>query len=185
MPTYNCASYNCDDALGSHVLNDCGVGTMGGYKNCILLECVNEITDPSDATEVQDAIDAGEAHLIKDVKLSIPAASPVKVDSQVANAPQIVTKYEFAGTMVDGNVNTSNRTFYNNLLDGRSFGGIILHNADEGKVYWFDAEVRFEGSLIMPDNDGESERFETTFNYKTSPQNVVPGIYTEPAGIFD
>ncbi len=184
MPTYNCTSYNCDDDLGSHTLNDCGDVTRGGYPNVILLECDNDITDPSDATEVQAAIDDGTAHLVKNVKLAIPVGSPIKVDSQVANAPQLIVKYEYAGTMIDQNVSSANVTFYNNLLDGRSFGGIILHNAEEGKVYWHDAEVRFEGGLVMPDNDGEVERFETTFSFKKLPSATVPTIYTEPAGIF-
>ena len=184
MP-YNCLSYNCDDDLGSHVINDCNTYTKGGYPNCILLECDHSITDPSDATQVQAAIDAQEARLVKNVKIAIPAGSPVKIDSPIPNEPQIVVRYDFAGTMVDTNVSSDNVTFYNNLLDGRTLGGIIVHNQKEGIVYHVDAAVKFEGSPVLPDNDGEFERFETTFTFFKEPSEVAHTLYTEPAGIFD
>lgn len=182
--SYNCINYNCDDDLGSHTLNDCGAHVFGGYPNVIILECVHSITDPSNATQVQDAIDAGEAHLVKNVSVELPVGSATKVDSVIANEPQIVTRYEFSGTLRDPNVSSANVTFYNNLTDGRTMGGIIFHNEREGKVYWHDAAVRFEGSIIMPINDQAPEIFETVFTFKKNLGSVNPAIYTEPAGIF-
>lgn len=183
--SYPCNNYDCEDALGTHAPNPCQTSTRGGYPNFILLECNSSITDPSNAVQVQAAIDAGEAHVFKNVKLALPAPSPIKVDAMIANAPEKTVQYEFTGTLVDPNVNSTNITLYNQVLDGRSFGGIILHNRDEEKVYMHTAETRFEGGLVMPDNDGDIERFETSFIFRKDPDEVIPTQFAEPAGIFD
>lgn len=180
----DCYQYNCDDALGTHLLNDCNSTTRGGYRNVIFLECGHSITDPSDGASILAAIAAGEAHVIKNVKLGLPAPSPTQLDSYIANAPQIVASYEHGGTMMDQNVNDTNCVFYNNLYDGRSFGGIILHNADEGQVYWYDKETRFTGGLVHPDSKSEVERFESAFTFSSKTGSSVCRIYTEPAGVF-
>jgi hypothetical protein len=180
----SCTSYNCDDDLGNHTLNDCGAIVRGGYKNLILLECGHSITDPSDGEEVLAAIAAGEAHLVKNIKGAIPLGSPTKTPSMVAGDPDIIGKYDFAGTWMDQNVNSSNVTFYNQVLDGRTFGGVIFHNAEEGKVYWHEAPTRCEGGLVMPDGPQEQERYETTFAFSKDPGQQVPLIYTQPAGVF-
>lgn len=185
MPTYNCNNYNCDDNLGTHTPNDCNDISLGGYADLLLLECDHAITDPGNATQVETALADDTAHLILNVKSSLPAPSAIKQSSLVANQPDIVTGYELSGTLVDGSVSSANSTFYNNVGGGRSFGGLIFHNKEEGKVYWHNAAVRFEGGLVMPENDSEAERYEYSFNLKKDPNDANPTISVEPAGIFD
>jgi hypothetical protein len=180
----SCTIYNCDDELGTHTQNDCGSIVRGGYQDLILLSCGHSITDPSDEVEVAAAIAANEATLIRGIKGAIPIGSPVKVTSMKANEPDIIVKYDFSGTWMDQNVNTSNVTFYNQVLDGRTFGGVIFHNADEGLVYMHSADTRCEGGLVMPDGNQEQERYEVTFIFSKDPDDVIPLIAPEPPGIF-
>lgn len=181
----DCYSYNCDDALGSHTINDCNSSTKGGYPNILLVACGTTLTDPSDEVEVQAAIDAGTAFPIKNVKAALPAPTATTVDSMIANEPPVVASYEFAGTLMDQNVNSPNLTFYNNMYDGRTFGAIYLHNKNEGIMYGWTEVITFQGGMVLPDSKSELERFESTFNFSALPGENAPTRYTEPAGIFD
>lgn len=185
MPTYNCNDYNCDEDIGTHTPIDCNDFSRGGYPNCIILACGHAITDPGNATQVQTALDSDLAWLVQNVTLELPAPSAVKVDSPIANEPQLVTGYEYSGTLTDGNVSSANCTFYNNVGSGKAFGGIIFHNKQEGKVYWHNDSVRFEGGLVLPRTDAEIEMYTYTFNFKKDADASNPTIATEPAGIFD
>ena len=65
----NCYSYNCDDPLGNHLLNDCGNEKQGGIKDIIILECNHQLTDPSSQAQVEDEINAGRATKIQNLKI--------------------------------------------------------------------------------------------------------------------
>ncbi len=181
----NCVNYNCEDQLGDHLLNDCGEELQGGIESVIFLECDNQLTDPSDAVEVQAELDAGRATLVKNVKLSLDAPTPVKIASNVACAPDKIVRYDRTGSYVDGNVNDNNVDFYNEVFSGRSFGGLILHECETDKVTWIDEEIIVEGGRIIPDNNGEFQTFTGVFNFQTKPDQVDGNIFNEPAGIFD
>lgn len=181
----NCYQYNCASQLGDHTLNDCEEEVPGGFRNVILLECNHELTDASNGTAVQAEIDAGRATLIKNVKVSIPAASPVTVPSNIANTPDKVVKYQYEITYMDGNINPQNMTFYNEAFSGRQFGGLIVHQADEGVVHFFNKDFRMQGSLVAPDNDGENQRYEGTIRMEAKNDAVNPVYSTEPPGVFD
>lgn len=178
----NCINYDCDDALGLHLLNDCGEEVQGGVKHMIILECNHTITDPSNATEVQDNLDALTATIVKNVKIGVPAASPIMVASNVACSTDKLVSYDRTLSIVDGNVNDNNVDFYNNLLNGQSKGGIIIYECGSGKVTWIDDEVKFTGSRIIPESDNEFQRFEITSMWRNK---YEPNIYEAPAGIFD
>lgn len=180
----SCYTYNCADQLGDHTLNDCEAELQGGFKNIIILECGHQVTDASDGTEINAEIAAGRATLIKNVKVGVPAASATKIASNIANTPDKTVKYTTELTLMDGNVNASNMTFYNTLASGTSFGGLIIHNADEGIVLWYNETTRGEGSLISPDNNGEFMRYEFRLTFDSQNNEVMPTYATEPSGVF-
>ena len=182
---YNCNLYNCSDAVGDHLLNDCEEGVVGGIRNVIFLECNHELTDASNSAAVQAEIDAGRATLIKNVKVGSPSSSPVSVASNIANTRDKVVKYQTDMTYMDGNVNADNMTFYNTVFSGRPFGGLILHQQDEGIVLFYNKDFRVNGSLVVPDNDGEYMRYEGTILMESKNNQVNPVYSTEPSGIFD
>ena len=179
----NCIDYNCSDPLGLHLLNDCGDELQGGVKHAIILECDTTLTDPSNGTEVLAEIAAGRATLVKNVKIGMPAASPIKISSNVACSTDKLVTYDRTLTWVDGNVNDNNITeFYNNLLAGQSKGGLIIYECGADQVTWIDDEVRFTGSRIIPDSDNEFQRFEATVEWRNKLDSM---IYTTPTGVFD
>lgn len=178
----NCINYECDEALGTHLLNACGEEIQGGVKNCIVLECGHTVTDPSNATEIQDNIDNGKATLIKNVKISLPAPSPIMAASNVACSTDKLVTYDRSLSLMDGNVNDVNIDFYNRLLSGQSKGGIIIHECAADKVTWIDDEIKFVGGRIIPDNDNEFQRFEITGNWRNK---YEAQIYDVPPGIFN
>jgi hypothetical protein len=177
----NCYNYNCDDPLGDHLLNDCGNEKQGGIKDAIILECNHQLTDPSNATQIETEIAAGRATLVLNLKIGIDAPSPVEVEPQVAcSTPKVVT-YDRTASWVDGNVNGTNIDFYNNLTGGQAKGGVILHECGADEVTWIDDEVRWVGGRVVPNNDNEFQRFEATVKWRSKTDS---GIYATPAGIF-
>jgi len=179
----NCINYNCDE-LGSHTINDeCGDEILGGIKHVVLLDCGHSVVDPSDAAEINAALAANEAVLIRNVKLSVDAGSPVEIDPPVACSPAKVITYERQGTFIDGNVNNANVTFYNGVFGGRSLGGMILFecgNEANETITFIDSEIRMQGDRLIPDSNTDFQRFEGTFKWRSK---NMPAIYAAPVGV--
>lgn len=183
----NCINYDCQDVLGDHQPNDCGELLLGGVSSIILLECNTQLTDPSSTVEVAAEIAAGRATQIDNVKVSIEAASPVTIDPPVScSTPQLVT-YDRSGTLIDGNVSDNNISVYNQVFAGRKFGGMLLYLCGTSEstlgaqVLWIDAQVTLTGSLIVPPNNNDMNRFEGKFNWRSIGD---PQMYDAPANIF-
>ena len=177
----DCISYDCTDDLGNHLLNTCGVESLGGLKDIIILECNHTLTDPSDGTEVLAEIAAGTATLIKNVKIGVPAASPIKSAALIACSSDTVRNYDRTLNWVDGNMNENNIQLYNNLLGGQVKGGAILHGCGTDEVTWINSPISFEGSRVIPDTDDDAQHFAITGMWK----EVTEGsIYSTPVGVF-
>ena len=182
MPS--CYNY-CGDTLGTHAQINCDTDLLsGGVQNVIILGCDHQLTDPSNGTAVQAEIDAGRAWKISQVRAELGEPAPIKQDRMVANRPQLVTGYDRTGTLMDENVSQNNIDFYNVLLSGGDYGGLILHLEDEGKVFWIDQVINFDGALVIPPDNTAIAHFNANFFYKTNAGGASPDIYDEPAGIF-
>jgi hypothetical protein len=182
-----CNAY-CAEQLPAHTLNDCDYERTGAGDAVIVLECGHGITDPSNATEVQDAINAGKATVINGVRAFYDRASATLVDSNIPNRPQKVSRYERTGTLRDANVNEPNIAFYNLLATGRTFGGLIVKesgNDDDQKVRFINEVVTFNGSDNLPESDTEFQNFEVQFLWRTRNNNVNPEMFDVPVGIFN
>lgn len=183
----NCIDYNCLDALGDQVLNACGEELLGGSSSIILLECSSQLTDPSNGTQIAAEIAAGRATIIKNVKVGYGKPSPVEIDSNISGGTSVLVTYDRSGTLIDGNVNSNNVTFYNNLFAGRTFAGMILYlvgtaeAASGAKVEWLNSQITFTGGKVLPDNNKEFQRFEGDFKWRKKTGNQ---IYPCPVGIF-
>lgn len=179
-----CYTYNCQNVLGDHTLNDCENEVPSGFVNLILLNCDHQLTDASNGTLVNAEITAGRATLIRNIKAGVPAASANTVASNIANAPDKVARYALEVSVMDGNINDANMTFYNTLFSGTSFGGLILHNEEESVVLFYNNELRGQGSLVAPDNNGEFMRYEYTLSMNLRKDAVLPEYSDEPSGVF-
>ena len=180
----NCINYNCED-LQPHTINpDCGEALLGGLSDGVIFDCDHQVTDFTNGTQVLAEIAASRAWLVQNIKVGIPAPSPVEIDSLKACGVQTLVTYNRTATWTDGNVNNFNTVdFYGPLLSGRTIGAIILKECgnSDSKVTLIDSEINFRGGKIIPDNNNELQRYEITLGWKskTDPESI-----NEPVGVF-
>lgn len=181
-----CVNYCTSDPLGDYEIIECAQDPVGGLSAALFLECGHSITDPSDETQITNAITAGEAKLISRCAFSIDAASPVTVESLVpCETPSLVT-YDRKGVYKNPNVTPDNIALHDQIFDGRKFGGLILFECatlEDATQYvtWINSPVKFTGSRIVPEKNTEFQRFEgeCVWRSKTNPTRHVA-----PSGIF-
>jgi hypothetical protein len=176
----NCIDYNCSD-LEDHLLNDCGEELPGGSNQMVILDCDHTVTDPTNGTTINADISAGRAILVRNVKIGMPAPSPVTVPSNIANQTDKLVNYDRSLTLIDGNINAQNILFYRALLQGRTIGGIIFYEVDANQVTWIDAAIKATGGRVFPDSNIEFQRVETTFTWRKLDE---PQVYSTPTGVF-
>lgn len=182
----NCVSYECNDPIGTHTPNDCGVELLAGGSGIILLECNSQLTDPSSAAQINAEIAAGRAVKIDDVKIGINDPSPVQIEANKIGAAQTLVTYDRSGSILDGNVNINNNEMYSKLFSGRTFGGAIIYlkgteDSTQALVYFIDAPITFTGGLAIKNNNDENMRFSGTFNWRS---RSMPELVNAPVGIF-
>lgn len=183
-----CLDYCLDDPMSEYEVISCPGFSNGGIPALIILECGHGITDPSNATQVQAALDAGLAHLVEgeDVSLSINDPSPVTRDtSSPCNTTPKLTTYDRTGDYLNDNISTINDTFHNKLFDGRRFGGLIglkcSGEDDEEKVIFINATITFRGGVNVGAklNDGSRYKGQLVWQSINSPttHDAPPGIF--------
>jgi len=178
-----CIDYNCSD-LADHLMNDCAEELTGGQDQAILLDCDHTITDFSNGTQINAAITAGTAVLVKNIKVGLDLPSAIELDSNIANRSPKLVNYDRTGTWIDGNVNNNNvNTFYPSWLQGRTLGGMIIYeNGNDTKaVTVIDAPIQATGGRIIPADNNEFQRFEVAFKWKSK---TDPKRYSAPTGVF-
>lgn len=179
----NCIDYNCTD-LEDHLMNDCAEELGGGQDQAVLLDCDHAITDFSNGTQINNAITAGTAILLKNVKIGLDLPSPIEIDSNIANRTQKLVNYDRTGTLIDGNINHHNvNTFYPSWLSGRALGGMIIYeNGNDTKaVTVIDSPIQATGGRILPPDNNEFQRFEVAFKWR---KKTDPKRYDAPTGVF-
>jgi len=176
----NCINYNCTE-LGTHTQNNCNATKLGGIPAIIILGCDHTITDPSDGTAINAEIAAGRAWLVERIKVGVNAASAVTEESSVSGVFETLLTYDREATLVDNQVNDTNRQFYDSLFNGQEFGGIITYEKYASQVSWYDAAIVFQGSRPVPNENNASSKFEGVFKWRSMEDG---SIYTVPTGVF-
>jgi hypothetical protein len=176
-----CVSY-CDEALQSHNTVDCNVYALGGSPAMIVGACGTTLTDPSDEAEIQALIDAGTATLIEDVRLALPAGSPVTVDSPIGCGSPIRINEDRTMTIFDANVTDENVDFFDDL-NNRKLAWVLLYLCDSGKVVYINPPQGITSSVqfIIPEQNNELQRFEGVLSWR---DKSIPKQYPAPNGIF-
>ncbi len=183
----NCINYECTDELPDHSTNECGRGLLAGISAMILLECNTNLTDPSDAADVQNEISNGRAKLVTGIKVGFDQPSPKEIESFLVGGTANLSTYDRSGTIKDGNVNGNNNTFYQSLFSGRTFGGAIFYikGSEQGnqgaKIFFVDAAITFTGGLPVKDNNDENMVFNGVFKWI---KLEAPDLLPAPPGIF-
>lgn len=176
----NCIDYNCSD-LEDHLLNDCGNELPGGSPQMVILDCDHTVTDPTNGTTINANISAGRAILVRNVKISMAAPSPVTVPSNIANETDKVVNYDRSLTVIDGNINAQNILFARAMFQGRTVGGIIFYEPGANQVTWIDAAIKATGGRVFPDSNTEFQRIESTYTWRKLDE---PQVYSVPVGVF-
>lgn len=178
-----CVDYLCND-LETHLLNDCSEELLGGQDQAVIYKCAANITDPSDGAQILAAIAAGDAVLVKNIKVGIDAPSPIEIDSNIALRTAKVANYDRTATWMDGNINNQNvNTFYPSWWNGTPIGGAIIYeNGNSTKaVTWINSPIQGIGGRILPPDNNEFQRFEGTLKWKNL---TDPTRHAAPAGVF-
>lgn len=173
----------CTNALGDYVNPDCEEIYGGGIRSIIIFQGVLP-EDPSNAQDIQDLLDSGDAKLLTGLKVGINEASPVTNPSVRSCSPEVVTTYEREATIMDGNAIAGNVEFYNTLNASTGFeaAGVLLWHCDVDRVQFIDKPTNFTGSFIVPnDNNAEPQHFSFIAKWKSKGDAL---LYDSPAGIF-
>jgi len=181
-----CINYNCVDDLENQVLNDCGEKVEGGIPEMVIFDCGAEPTDPTDVTEINAIIAAGNAVHIKQIKGGIAKGSAVKPDTMVSGQSPSVSVYEFVGAFLDGNVNINSAAFYRsiNSANGRTNGAILAATTGDPSIAYYinpPKGIKFEGTGVIPNDTDGFTHYDMEFHYKAK-----EGFYviTAPVGLF-
>ena len=173
-----------EDELSDHDLVLCDIPTKGGGDAMIVLPCNHSVTDPSDEAQVTAALADG-AKLVSNVKVGISEATAQTQETIRACATSYPSAYDGTVTYEDGNITDNNvNSFYPELFSGRPFGGVIIYECATGKVKFIDKEIRFTGSVILPNTSTEIQMATGTGSYRYTPGEVVPMQADAPPGIF-
>lgn len=167
-----------------HIELGCNEFRKGGISALAILKCDHSITDFTSASQWQDAIDAGEVKIIKQIKATIGEASPVNGENPVpCGSETILDLLDQTITWKDFNVHSLNDDFYQQL------------NLAKRSVAWFyceEDEIRVVDTCnvtfaALPPSSPESNREKQFYNVTgawTSSPDEFPVLYTAPTGIF-
>lgn len=148
----------------------------------IIGSCGTELADPSSQSEVQALLDAGTAKLIEDVRVALPAGSPVTVDSPIGCGTPIRINNDRTLTIFDANVTDETVEFYDDL-NNRKIAWVLLYLCDSGKVLYIDPPqgITTTADVIIPEQNNELQRVEATMSWR---DKSLPTQSDAPTGIF-
>lgn len=119
-------------------------------------------SNPSNPTEVQSLIDAGEAMYVPKVMATINAPEPVEVQRKQACAPVTVSTYNRTLTIHDDDVSAVNVEAWNsiNASSGRQLTGILAHECAAHRATFIANTIALIGGRETDENDdGELQFF--------------------------
>lgn len=179
-------AYNCD-TLPSYnsTLAGCTLTRSGGSSNVVFLGCDHGITDFTDGTQINDAIDAGNAWLVQNVKIGHAKGSPNTVDPVTSCGTQRVLNNTYTFTLFDAKVNEENADFWNTVTAGYIFEGAIFSvcttTGQTDIALVTESQVSVSGSLVNPDVKTDNIRFELDGTWTGDGLAVVAA----PTGVWD
>lgn len=183
MPMANCPSYDCGQEFPTYTISGCSTKYKGGANAAVFIRCGSSVSDPSDGTEIQNLIDAGNAVVVNNLKVNWDAPSAVTTPSYVGCVPDTLATQDWSITVIDRNVTAEASDFYGSLIRdfGGELGGIIIRDCGSNRVHYVDEALTVAGGPVMPDQDTDIQRYELTLTYRSEDFPVIASV---PAGIF-
>lgn len=182
---YNCTDYCNTDPIGTPEVIGCGNDPVGGMSAAIFLACNHQISDPSNATQINAALANETAWLFKRCSVEIGEPSPVEQDSLIpCETSQLVT-YDREFTYTNPNVSQANIDVHNRLFSGRTLGGALLlecgsDDDDDQYVTWIDSALKLTGGRVVPGKNTEFQRFSGKGKWRGKKD---PQRYPAPVGV--
>lgn len=179
--------YGCSN-LPDHELVVCGNYLRGGISAIGILEedgmtTTGQFLTPADyssSAAYTNAINAGNLKIIKNIRGTVPDASPVDVDNPVGCGPQsLLAGFDFTATWMDANTTDGAITFYNAL--NKRVTALILYLCGSGEVMVITQPVNYVCLPVnVPASNKELQMFNCTARASLGPDQL-PMKYTAPA----
>lgn len=180
---------NCNEVELTHDAEDlvCLGVRPAGASQIVIYWCLDNITDITDGTQTTDAITAGEAIKITDIRFGNDAPTPTNGPKPTSCGSPRVLYNSFPLNLTDYSYNATNAALYEALGNGRAVAAVLAWDcntnpnfSDTSRYYVpSSGDITWSGGLVDPDDDDEAARFELTATYKGSVD-----IITTPTGVF-
>lgn len=179
--------YGCS-ALPNHELVLCGAYNRGGISAIGILEedafgtgaTFATAADWSNGAKYATAIAANDLKIIKNIRGTVPDASPVDVDNPVGCGPQsLLAGFDFTATWMDANTTDGTIDFYNAL--NKRVTGLILYLCGSNEVMVITLPVNYVCLPVnVPASNKELQMFNCTARASLGPDQL-PQKYPAPS----
>ena len=179
--------YGCT-ALPDHELVLCGAYNRGGISAIGILEedafgtgaTFATAADWSNGAKYATALAANDLKIIKNIRGTVPDASPVDVDNPVGCGPQsLLAGFDFTATWMDANTTDGSITFYNGL--NKRVTGLILYLCGSNEVMVITQPVNYVCLPVnVPASNKELQMFNCTARASLGPDQL-PQKYPAPS----
>lgn len=174
--------------MPNHELVLCGAYNRGGISAIGILEedafgtgaTFATAADWSNGAKYTTAINAGDLKIIKNVRGTVPDASPVDVDNPVGCGPQsLLAGFDFTATWMDANTTDGSIDFYNAL--NKRVTGLILYLCGSNEVMVITQPVNYVCLPVnVPASNKELQMFNCTARASLGPDQL-PQKYAAPS----
>jgi len=171
--------YGCT-VLPDHELVLCGSYNRGGISAIGILEedafgtgaTFATAADWSNGAKYLAAIGAGDLKIIKNVRGTVPDASPVDVDNPVGCGPQsLLAGFDFTATWMDANTTDGAIDFYNAL--NKRVTGLVLYLCGSNEVMVITQPVNYVCLPVnVPASNKELQMFNCTARASLGPDQL-------------
>jgi hypothetical protein len=171
--------------LGAHEKFVCGP-KFGGIPGALVLKTGHNITDFSNAAQVQAAITAGTAVLVMGIKAAIPDATAVEGEAPTSCGTETVLDgFDRTITWKDAKISNSNNEFYRQLNSQGGFSGIVLYYCSDNSVEVIEKRVNFAAlPASSPESQKEKRFYNVTAKWYQDADDSFGEFFDAPEGIF-
>lgn len=180
---------NCNEVELVHTSEDldCKGVHPAGSDDLIVFWCLDNVSDFTNSTQINNAIAAGEAIRVSAVKFGHPIPTPTLGPKATSCGTPRVLHNTYTVTITDFSYNDDNGEFYGSVGGGRKVAAILARDCGTNPLYGDTSRVflpssgtiAFSGGLDSQDDDDNAAFFQVTGTYKGS-----LAIIDTPAGVF-
>jgi hypothetical protein len=175
--------YNCTE-LPEHEKVQCGAYRKGGIVTVGVLECDHSITNFSNATQANQAINDGKLTLITGVKAEYPDATPIEGENPLGcGSATILDGFDHVLNIQDYNVTSANDSFFEALNKRTTY--LVWYYCQEEEIRVVEKKVTWVClPAASPMSNKEKQKYTVTAKW-SSGVDEFPTLYTAPSNIYE